>query len=85
MKAKELKKFLENVDDESEVIIARDAEGNNFSPLASMDTDAIYIPDTEYSGEVYSLEHTAEDACMSEDEWDEVNKMDRSLILFPAY
>lgn len=46
--------------DDAVVIIARDSEGNGFSPLADRCSDAIYRAESSYSGE---LEYWDEDDC----------------------
>jgi hypothetical protein len=50
MKVKELIEMLKAEDQEREVICAKDAEGNGFSPLHSCDTGK-YIADSTWSGE----------------------------------
>lgn len=44
--------------DDAVVIIAKDSEGNDFSPLADADHDCAYRPESTYSGDV---EHYDED------------------------
>lgn len=83
MTVKELKKAIENLPDDMEVILQKDSEGNAYSPLIGADPNAVYIPDTTYSGDVYSLDWSADDACMDEDEWEDIKSKPKSLILFP--
>lgn len=83
MTVKELKDAILNLPDEMEVILQSDAEGNGFSPLCGIDTDCVYIPETTWHGQVYSTEWTADDACMEEDEWEEILSKPRALILYP--
>lgn len=52
MKVKELKKLLENIDENRVVIMAKDGEGNGFSPLAGLDGGSSYLADSTWSGEV---------------------------------
>ena len=52
MKVKTLKKLLQNYNDEDEIIMAKDEEGNYFSPLVSLE-EVLYVPETTYSGTVY--------------------------------
>lgn len=49
----------------AEVILQKDAEGNGYSPLHDVDGNAIYVPDTTWSGDVYSLDWSAADAGFS--------------------
>jgi len=52
MKVKELKKLLETVDDNRLVIMAKDGEGNGYSPLAEIDDCSTYKADSTWSGEI---------------------------------
>lgn len=83
MKVKELIEVLSSLNQESEVILQKDAEGNGFSPLRGADGDAVYIPDSTWSGDVYSLDWSAEDACMGKEEWKQIKKMPRCVVLYP--
>lgn len=84
MTVKELKEEIANLPDDMEVVLQKDSEGNGYSPLAGADPDAVYIPDSTWSGDVYSMEWTADDACMSEEEWEEIKSKPRTLILYPV-
>lgn len=84
MKVKELIKLLERENPESEVILQKDAEGNGYSPLSDVDGNAVYIPESNWSGEVYSLEWSADDACMTDEEWAEINKKPHCVVLAPV-
>lgn len=83
MKVKELIEVLQCVNPEAEVILQKDAEGNWYSPLAGADPDCVYVPENTYSGEVYGTDYTAEDAGMEEDEWNELLKKERCVVLHP--
>ena len=56
MKVKELREILANYPDDHPVIMAKDGEGNNFSPLADYSDDLKYLPESTWAGEVYSPE-----------------------------
>ena len=84
MTVKELKKAIANLPDEMEVILQKDAEGNGYSPLRGADYDAVYIPETTWYGEVYSIEWTSDDASMSDEEWEGIKEKPRALILHPV-
>jgi len=84
MKVKELLAALKDADPEAEVILQKDSEGNGYSPLACVDLDAVYIAETTYSGDVFSMEWSAEDACKSEEEWTAVLAMPRCVVLAPT-
>ena len=85
MKIKELKEAITDLDDEMEVVMSKDGEGNSYSPLADCDQDAIYISETTWYGEVYSTDWSAEDACMEDDEWEKFKASHkRCLVLAPV-
>jgi len=89
MKVFELIEKLTNLPNEfryCDVILQKDSEGNGYSPLVDIDADAIYNPDTTYSGEVFSTEWSAEDAGFdSEEEWEEYKRSHkRAVVLFPV-
>lgn len=83
MNVKQLISKLVCLPDEMEVILQKDAEGNEFSPLNNVDTESVYIPYSDCSGEAYSVHSSAEDECMSEKEWEEVLENTKVLILYP--
>lgn len=67
----------------AEVILQKDSEGNDYSPLAGADNETVYVPDSTWSGTVYSARWTADDACMEEVEWKKLMKRKRCVVLFP--
>lgn len=84
MTVKELKAELENLPDDMEVVLQKDSEGNGYSPLAGADPEAIYVPDSTWSGSAYDGNWSAEDAGQDEDDWKEMKSKPRTLILFPV-
>lgn len=60
MTVKELIKELENCDQDSIVILQKDAEGNGYSPLAGSDNACNYQADSTWSGDVGYKEITPE-------------------------
>ena len=62
MNVGELRKALEGLPDDLLVIMAKDGEGNDYSPLSSLDSTYTYLADSTWSGEVNSAEH-----CFDED------------------
>ena len=84
MTVKELKEAIENLPDDMEVVLQKDSEGNGYSSLYGADSDAVYIPDSTYSGDVYSMNWTAEDADMCDSEWEDIKLKTRALILYPV-
>lgn len=53
------------------VIIQKDAEGNDYSPLYAVDGNAIYIPQNTWSGEVHSVNNSPD---YEPDDWSEIEK-----------
>jgi len=84
MTVKELKEAIANLPDEMEVVLQKDREGNGYSPLSYIDSDAVYIPNNTWSGDVYSMDWTADDACMTDEVWEEIKSKPRTLILAPV-
>jgi hypothetical protein len=84
MTVKELKEAIVNLPDEMEVVLQKDAEGNGYSPLSGADPDAVYISETTWYGDVYSMNWTADDACMTDEEWEYIKSKPRTLILHPV-
>ena len=84
MTVKELKEAIANLPDEMVVVLQKDSEGNGYSPLSDVDPDAVYIPKTTWSGDTYSMDWSADDADMTDEEWEELNSKPRALILCPV-
>lgn len=84
MKISALKKAIKQFDDEMEVVLQKDAEGNGYSPLAEVHGNAIYIAESTWGGDVYSTEWSADEACMESDEWEEFKALNpKCVILAP--
>ena len=84
MKVKELLEALAEVDQEAEVILQKDAEGNGYSPLHVVDPYAVYVPTCTWSGDVFSIGSNADDACKSQEEWSAITAMPRCVVLTPV-
>lgn len=84
MKVSELIAELSKIDQDAMVILQKDAEGNGYSPLHAVDGAAIYVPESTWSGDVYSTNWTAEDAGMDEDEWADMLHHPRCVVLAPV-
>lgn len=80
----ELIEELKKLPEKSNVIIQKDSEGNGYSPLYGLDSNCIYVAETQWSGEVYDSNWTHEDADMTKKEWDEILKKPRVVVLFPV-
>lgn len=81
MIVKELIELLKDMPQEALVVMSKDSEGNRYSPFADMGT-AIYVPETTWFGEVYSLDWTAEDADMSVEEWEKLKEKNGTAVVF---
>ncbi len=79
----ELKLKLEELPEDMVIILQKDSEGNGYSPLSGADADAVYLPNNKWSGEAYSTVWEAEDVCMGEEEWSNLKRGPKSLILYP--
>ena len=72
MTVRELIEALKAVDPDALVILAKDGEGNGFSPCADCDTDRRYEADSTWSGELVSHPEEAEDEDDADPErWDQ--------------
>ena len=81
MLVKELIELLKTLPEEAEVIMAKDPEGNGYSPLSSVYGKGIYVPESTWSGDVYSSEWTAEDAGMDDEEWEQLKLKHLACVL----
>ncbi len=84
MTVKELIEELRTMPQDAQVILQKDSEGNGYSPLAVVDGGTVYVADTSYSGEVHDTGCTAEEACMSEEEWAAILAQPRCVVLAPV-
>ena len=85
MKVKELKALLADADDNDEVVLSKDAEGNRYSPLSNC-WQATYVPNSAWSGNVYIRELSIQDleeGCSEEDLYDGDDGQP-ALVLMPT-
>jgi hypothetical protein len=78
----ELRKIIEGLDDSTEIIMAKDVEGNGYSPLDQC-RQWLYVPKSTWAGNVYDPSWSADDACMTDDEWEKIKAKDSVLVLWP--
>lgn len=84
MNIKELKELLNNLDesyDDAEVIMSRDSEGNDYSPFSDISTDAVYVEQASWYGDVYY-----ESSYDNKEEWNKIledNDCKKAIILWP--
>lgn len=86
MTVKELKEFLNSLPpemEEAQLICQKDSEGNDYSPLAGVDTESVYSPGSSWYGDVYDLKWTADEACLPKKEWEKIKKMPKCVVLYP--
>ena len=84
MNVGELREAIKDLPDNVQVILQKDAEGNGYSPLEGADSSCVYEPDSSWSGEVKSTDWTADEAGVDEEEWEEILKKPRCLVLYPV-
>lgn len=85
MKVKDLINQLSELDGELEIFMASDSEGNHFHTIPDncLSELSIYQKDGREI-DVWSLNWTAEEACMKEEKWEEMKKTyPRGVILYP--
>ena len=68
----ELKKQLEEMNDDDIIVMSKNAEGNNFSPLVEIGFD-LYLADSAWSGEIRPREFDKE-YFIDREEYEEVKK-----------
>lgn len=75
MTVDELRAVLEGLDPDTLVVMSKDAEGNNFSPLAGVEPDTLYVAQTGYGGE-----------CFHPDGWDDyyTDDYEKAVCLWPT-
>ena len=83
MVVKQLRLMLAGLPDEMEVLIEDDPFGTSFSPIAGSIANCIYVK-KRGGGDFYNLDWSADEARMSEGEWENVKaSKPRVLILCP--
>lgn len=87
MKVKKLKEILAGLDDNTEIIMSRDEEGNGYAPLGGIDEG--FVNKNEwgyYLDNYYSTQYGWEDnGFESEEEWQEFKKKasKKVVVLYP--
>lgn len=70
--AGQLRTWLANVPDDTAIVLSKDGEGSDFSPLAEADPDSRYVAESTWSGYV-----------LDSDE-DDVDESERVVVLWPT-
>ena len=88
MKLKKLREIIKDLPtslDDAEVVMSSDAEGNRYSPLSDLSTDAAYVPESTYSGDVFYARHGVDGNCLeSQEELDNLMKNFPAIVLHPV-
>lgn len=84
MKVRELKKLLEACDDEDIVILQKDGEGNEYSPLTGIDVDYKYKAECAWCGEIGLRELTPELIKLGYSEEDLCEDGENAVLLIPT-
>ena len=79
MTVKELKEELAKFPDDMELYLQIDPEGNGYHSVRGIDPDGILTED----GEIYDASWTADEACLEEEEWEEMKKQKRVGVVYP--
>lgn len=85
MKVHELIDLLADLDSDDLVVLAKDAEGNGFSPFEGIGL-SVYVADSTWSGEITLRELTPElrDQGFTEDDLDQSGKGVKAVVLWPV-
>ena len=67
LRKSDLIKMLQSIEGDPVVIIQKDAEGDNFSPLSTIEGGFYYYPETTWSGYVVEDEDMDEEDYLDED------------------
>lgn len=84
MKIKELIETLSAYDPECEVVMSGDSEGNVFKTISNLVSVGIYVPENGWCGQFYDDQWDADDACIDEDEWNEMLEGPRTICIWPV-
>jgi hypothetical protein len=88
MTVRNFKKILEGLDDNTEVLMSKDSEGNSYSPLSGYDCGYIDKNDIEsYYIESYFSEryNFRDNGFKNEEEWQEYKKKAmKVIVLYPV-
>ena len=63
--------------------VQADSEGNGYRQCAGIDPDCV-VTDDDYHAEIASASDTADEMCLEEDEWAEILKQPRVLVIYPS-
>jgi len=78
MKVKDLLEQLKELDPELNLYLQIDQEGNGYNEVRGIDPDNVMVGE-----DVYSTDWSADDACMDEDEWEELKNSPKCAVIYP--
>jgi hypothetical protein len=78
MLVEEVIKKLESLNPKSKIYLQVDPEGNGYNELYHIDDNCVFIDDT-----MYSLSWSADEACVDDDEWEEIKAEKKCVVLAP--
>jgi hypothetical protein len=72
---RELKHLMHNLPDDMEILIH--VRGDHYSPLKIVNPNAVY-----HNGDAWDVTSPASDTFLSEEKWEAIKSMPRTLILY---
>jgi hypothetical protein len=75
MTVAELIEELQKYAPQTQVIMSKDSEGNLFGPISDI-SSGVYEAESTWNGDYWDHNHTAEENCMEDDEWEEMKADD---------
>ena len=83
---REMIETLKDLDSDTIIVMASDAEGNQYSPLLGIDPNCIYIPESTWSGQVKLATLSDEDrkAGFTEDDVHTGADGKKAIVLVPV-
>lgn len=82
MKVKELITKLQALDENLEVFLQTDPEGNAYYHSCDVDQNAVYC-ENDWGISVYTATWTADEADMCEDDWEHLKLTQKCVVIFP--
>jgi len=80
MKVSELIEYLKELPQDAQVVLAKDGEGNSFSPLCGDHSEGVYFPNTPWSGEFASDDDKESLELLTE----EIGGPIKAIVLWPT-
>lgn len=84
MTVADLREAIKDLPGDMRVILQADSEGNGFRWAYGADADGVVTEDNGWHAEIASDTHTADEACMEEDDWAELLAQPRVLVIHPV-